>query len=266
MSTEYFVNEGKRLAYTDQGQGEVVLLVPGLGDLKESYRFLVPGIVQAGFRAVCLDVRGHGESDAEWDDYSVEGVGKDIVALLGHLGATGVHYVGNSMAAGAGVWAVVEHPELFRSTVMIGPFYQGATPLFMKMLLAPMFWRPWGVALWLKYYASLFPTGKPADFVPYLARMRAVMREPGRLKATTRMMFASKESSGSRVRQFAKPSLVVMGSRDPDFKSPSQDAAKVAADLGGAFEIIEGAGHYPQSEFPHETLAVLLSFWRGLGR
>lgn len=266
MVTQQFQRDGRALAYSDEGKGQPVVLVPGLGDLKESYRFLVPTLVKQGYRAICLDVRGHGESDAFWDDYSVAAVGADVLALVQHLGLSGVHYVGNSMAAGAGIWATVEAPKAFRSAVFLGPFYQGRTPTWMKAVLGPLFWRPWGVSAWLGYYSSLLPTRKPVDFAAYRQRLRGLLQQPGRLEATRAMMFASKEASGERVARYALPTLVVMGSRDPDFRRPAAEAERIAVELKGQAVVIEGAGHYPQAEFPEETMAALLNFWKQLER
>jgi pimeloyl-ACP methyl ester carboxylesterase len=40
------------------------VLVPGLGDLRASYRFLAPALKEAGYRVACTDLRGAGGSDA----------------------------------------------------------------------------------------------------------------------------------------------------------------------------------------------------------
>jgi pimeloyl-ACP methyl ester carboxylesterase len=42
----------------------LVVLVPGMGDLRASYRFLAPALKEAGHRVACTDLRGHGDSDA----------------------------------------------------------------------------------------------------------------------------------------------------------------------------------------------------------
>ncbi|HWN58485.1 MAG TPA: alpha/beta fold hydrolase, partial [Methylomirabilota bacterium] len=61
--------------------------VPGLGDLRQQYRFLAPRLESKGFRVITMDVRGHGASSVNWPDYSAAAVGADIVALIHHLGA-----------------------------------------------------------------------------------------------------------------------------------------------------------------------------------
>src|SRR5512139_3759818 len=125
MDTKFLKQENGTIAYDNQGSGPLVLCIPSMGDVRGEYRFLLPQLVSAGYRAVSMDVRGMGESDMEWDDYSVVGVGKDILALVQELDAGPAIVVGTSMAAGAAIWAGSEKPELIRGLILIGPFVRG---------------------------------------------------------------------------------------------------------------------------------------------
>src|SRR5256885_674601 len=87
MATQYLQVQDGTLAYDDTGSGPLVMCVPGMGDLRAEYRFLTPRLVAAGYRVVALDVRGHGETSVRWPDYSVAGIGADIVSLARALGA-----------------------------------------------------------------------------------------------------------------------------------------------------------------------------------
>jgi pimeloyl-ACP methyl ester carboxylesterase len=53
-----------------------------------------------------------------------------------------------------------------------------------------------------------------------------------------------------------------MGSRDPDFPAPADEAALIAGRLHGSVAMIDGAGHYPQTEYPAETAAAVRTFLR----
>src|ERR1700677_387788 len=77
-----------RIAYSDSGgPGEVVLCVPGMGDVRQTWRFLTPLLVARGYRVVAMDIRGHGDSSASFEDLSAAAVGSDAVALLQKLSA-----------------------------------------------------------------------------------------------------------------------------------------------------------------------------------
>jgi pimeloyl-ACP methyl ester carboxylesterase len=264
MNTQFLqVPEGK-IAYDDTGRGPLVVCVPGMGDLRGEYRFLVPQLVEAGFRAVTLDVRGHGESSVDWKDYSVAGVGSDIVALVSHLNAGPAVIIGNSMAAGAAVWAAVEAPDWVSGLVLVGPAVHGEIRGLLRLLMGALFTRPWGPSAWLSYYRTLFPTQKPVDWPDYAAGLKRSLAQPGRMEALQHMMFASKAASESRLAQVSQPALILIGSRDPDFKDPASEAQWVASRVKGTDQVIEGAGHYPFAEMPELTGPRMVAFLKSL--
>lgn len=264
MNTHYLDHHSGQIAYDDSGSGPLVICAPGLGDLRAEYRFLIPQLVSAGFRVVSVDVRGHGESSTAWSDFSVAGIGSDIAALIRHLQAGPAVIVGTSMAAGAAVWAAAEAPEQVAGLVLVGPFVSGETSTFNKLLYSTLFARPWGPTIWQYYYASLYPTRKPADFAQYRAALSANLQEPGRLEALVQMILASKSASEERLPQVTTPTMVLMGSKDPDFKDPAAEARRVAQALRGGYKMIEGAGHYPHAEMPEVAGPLVLSFLQTL--
>ena len=56
-------------ATTSAGDGALVVLVPGMGDLRAGYRFLASALRAAGNRVACTDLRGHGDSDSTFTSY-----------------------------------------------------------------------------------------------------------------------------------------------------------------------------------------------------
>src|SRR5215831_11624481 len=97
MATQFLQVKDGTLAYDDAGAGALVICVPGMGDLRGEYRFLAVKLIAAGCRVVTLDVRGHGETSVRWPDYSVAGVGADILSLARALNAGPATIVGTSM-------------------------------------------------------------------------------------------------------------------------------------------------------------------------
>jgi pimeloyl-ACP methyl ester carboxylesterase len=264
MTTNYFKQQNGTIAYDDVGTGPLVVCAPSMGDLRQEYRFLSQQLAAAGYRAISMDVRGHGETSTGWSDYSVAGVGADIAALIRHLNAGPAVVVGESMAAGAAIWAAAEAPECVKGLVLIGPFVRGEGKPLLQLLFRVMLARPWGPALWLRYFKSLYPTRRPADFDEYCAALHSNLKQPGRLEALQKMMDASKRASEERIPRVAAPALVLMGSQDPDFKPPEAEAKWVATALHGTYHLIDGAGHYPQTEMPEVTAPLILSFLQSL--
>ena len=259
METRFLDVPGGRIGYDDTGgAGRLVVCVPGLGDVRGLYRFLRPALVGAGYRVVTADLRGHGESITGWPEYSVPGVGSDILALVRHLDAGPAVVCGESMAAAAAIWAAAEEPDRVAALLLCGPavYDHKLNPLL--RLAAGLTGR---VRLfWMAYWSGLFPTRKPADFGAYKKALAANLAEPGRMAALRGLIAAPKAPSTERIPAVRCPALVVMGSRDGDVKDPAGEAERLAAALSGRAVVIEGAGHYPQADFPAETAAAVLPF------
>lgn len=261
MGTQFLDRAGGRIAYQDGGgPGPLVVAAPGMGDVRGVYRFLVPPLTAAGYRVVTMDVRGHGESSAVWDDYSPEAMGEDMLALVRHLGAGPAVLVGLSYTPASVVWAAAEAPALVTGAVLIAPFASQPTLNPVLRLAYELIVRsPW---LWTDFfYKSLYPTAPPPDFGAYRAALKRNLREPGRMAALRAMAAASKARANARVGDVRCPVLVLMGSKDPDFPDPAAEARAMAEGAPDArVAMIEGAGHYPPAEFPDRTAAVLLPF------
>lgn len=254
-----------RIAYTDQGHGPLVIMAPGFGDLKEEYRFLAPALTAASYRAVTMDLRGHGQSSVGWDDHTCAALGSDMLALAAHLDGGPAILIGNSMAGGAAAWAAAEAPDALAGLVLIDPFARNVpmswwkAALF-KAVMHTAFVGPWAPAAWGAYYASLYPTQKPADFADYKARLVASLKEPGRMAALQAMMRTDRNDVEPRLGAVRIPALVVMGSSDPDFDDPADEAAAMADLVRGKVAMIVGAGHYPHAEMPEATVPAILAF------
>jgi len=259
-----FLTRGEgRIAYDIQGEGPLVVCVPGMGDLRGQYRHVVPGLVEAGFRVATLDLRGMGESDATFADVSPEAVGSDIAALLAALDAREATVIGNSMAAASAVWAAAESPDRVGRLVLVGPFARDVpmNPL-MGLLFRLLIGGPWGRWLWTSYYSTLLEAGRPDDHADHVAAIGANLREPGRMRAFRRQASASKGACEARMEEVRARTLVVMGEADPDFPDPVAEAGHVAERLGGEACLVPRAGHYPHQEVPSVFLEIVLPFLR----
>jgi pimeloyl-ACP methyl ester carboxylesterase len=261
-STQFLKLPGGQIAYDDTGGiGPLVICVPGLGDMRQQYRFLAPRLVAAGFRVVTIDLPGHGESSVDWPDYSPAIVGADIVAMIRHLGASKAFIIGNSMAGGSAVWAAAEIPDNVAGIVMIDPFTREIpTSAFMLAFLKAAILRPWGPSFWSMYYGSLYKGAPPADLDSYRAALVANLKQPGRIEATKALIFASQAPCEARIPKVHAPVLVVMGTRDPDFDDPAAEADWVATHLHGKKLMVDGAGHYPHVEYPDVVAGGVIGF------
>ncbi len=260
--TSFFKKSDGTLAYDDSaGSGETVLMLPGMGALRSEYRYLVPVLIEKGFRVVTMDLRGQGESSVPWEEYTIEAVGQDILDLIDHLEAGPAHVVATSFSPAPAVWASIKCPSSVRSLVLISPFLRDeklslAKTLSMDLLLH----GPWKVSAWITYYKTLYPTRKPVDFEEYLEKLSSNLKEKGRFDAAMALGSQTKERIENSLHSVNQPSLVVFGSEDPDWSDPKSEAHIIADKLSAKLLIVEGAGHYPQTEMPEKVTPAIVEF------
>ena len=261
-TTRYLTVGGGQIAYDDSsGAGPLVICAPGLGDLRAQYRFLAPLLVEAGFRVVTIDLRGMGESSADWPDYSAAAIGDDVVAMINHLGARRAFVIGNSMTGASAVWAAALAPDRVAGIVLIDPFVRDMpTSLGARTMLAAAMHRPWGPTFWTLYYGSLYKAAPPADLDSYKTALKANLKEPGRFEALQQMIDAPKAPCEAKIKDVRTPALIVMGSADPDFSDPKAEADLVTARLNGQELMVAGAGHYPHVEMPKLVANSIATF------
>jgi pimeloyl-ACP methyl ester carboxylesterase len=262
MPTHSLTMPDGRIAFDDQGQGPLILCVPAGGDLRSQYRFLTPQLVAAGYRVVTMDLRGQGESSATWPEYTDAALASDMLALISHLGGGPACIIGTSKATGGALRAAIEAPSLLSGLVLIGVMVAAPrSPVLTHMMTSFLLHPLWGVALYDFYFPKLYPKARPADFEEHRAKVKAMLKEPGRLRALRRLFSESSGATYARHAQVEAPALILMGSRDPDVKHPEQEARTLGRRLPHAtVQIIEGAGHHLAAEMPEVVGPNVLAF------
>jgi pimeloyl-ACP methyl ester carboxylesterase len=258
--TRYLRCPEGRIGYDVAGAGSLVVLVPGVGDLRASYRFLAPALRAAGYRVACADLRGHGDSDATFASYGDEETTGDVIALIEELGGPAV-VVGNSMGAGAAVLAAAQQPSLVSGLVLAGPFVRnGKTSKMRRLGLRVAMAPPWAAISWKSCLPKLYAGRRPADFGEYRDQVGASLRRPGYAKAFSATTGTSHDPAEARLADVTAPALVVMGEQDPDFPDLQAEADWIARALRAQVVMVPEAGHYPQSQRPDVTTGAVLHF------
>src|SRR6266404_5670988 len=104
---------GRRLYYDLAGpeNGPVVCITHSLSSDGGSWAEQVPVLLQAGFRVLRLDMRGHGGSDPVAGDYTMAALADDVAAALQALALRRVHYIGLSIGGMIGQAFALAHGE-----------------------------------------------------------------------------------------------------------------------------------------------------------
>jgi pimeloyl-ACP methyl ester carboxylesterase len=260
MGASYLDRGAGRIAYDVQGDGPLVICLPGMGDLRSVYRFTVPALVDAGYRVATMDLRGHGDSDDGFDSYDDVALGSDARALIAHLGGP-AFIVGNSMGACGAILAAADNPEDVAGLALIGPFVRdpGINPLMM-LLLRLLLLRPWGPAAWTAYYRKLYVGRPPADLAEHQARIRDSLRRGDHWRSFVRTTRTDHAPVWARIDEVRAPTLVIMGEKDPDFPDPAAEARYAAERLKAELLLVPDSGHYPMTEYPEVVNPVLIPF------
>jgi pimeloyl-ACP methyl ester carboxylesterase len=251
---------GGTVAYEVAGDGPLIVCIPGMGELRSSYRFIAPGLVAAGYRVVSMDLRGHGDSSTGFDDYGDEATAGDITALIQELGGPAI-IIGNSLAAGSAVLVAAANPELVAGLVLVGPSARppagsAVQRLEFRVLMAPL----WARMAWNAYLPKLYAGQKPVDFAQYRADVSAAMKRPGHTKAFSLTTRTSHDGPAAALNSVTAPTLVIMGEADPDFPDPAVEARWIADQLKGTVLMVPESAHYPQAQRPELVAPAILAF------
>lgn len=260
MGTNFVDVNGGKVAYSVEGSGPLVLCVPGMGVLRSVYRLLAPSLVSKGFRVACMDLPGHGESSDGFAAYDDVALGKAILAVIDAIGGPAI-VVGNSMGAGAAVWASVESAGSVRGLALVGPFVRDPlTSWVARAAMTALLVKPWGPAAWRMYFKRSFPTAPPADLSQDLVAIRSAMATGDHWRSFVKTTRTTHAPAEERIAKVTVPTLVVMGSKDQDWPDPKTEGRWVADQTRGTLVMVDGAGHYPMLEFPEIVTPAVVDF------
>jgi pimeloyl-ACP methyl ester carboxylesterase len=129
MLTKDFEFEGHRLVYDEYGSGDrVVVLLPGLLFSRKMHAPLAETLADRGYRVLCLDLLGHGESDRppEMWNYAMTTFGRQAIALLDAAGVKQAVIGGTSLGANAALEAAAAAPERVKGLLIEMPVLDNA--------------------------------------------------------------------------------------------------------------------------------------------
>ncbi len=250
------------LHYREAGAGFPVLLIHGFTGNSRNWALTVPAL-SASFRTISPDLRGHGLSSkpTRREDYTLEALAGDILALLHRLGISECYLVGHSMGGMVAQHLVLSQPQLFRALVLVDT---AADPL--PSMMTPERQRLIEIArqgdMEAVFEEQLRLNLVPPEIVsrPEILQIR---REQFRMVAPEAYIYLWQAMAERRplledLAAICIPTLIVCGEKDEPFLAPSRAMHQRIA--GSQLAIIAGSGHTPQIEQPKEFNDVLARF------
>ncbi|MEM8925167.1 MAG: alpha/beta hydrolase [Actinomycetota bacterium] len=99
------------------GDGPTVVLVHGLTASKRDWGPIAPALLDAGYRVLAVDQRGHGRSTTGTAGYGSTQLAADLDVVLAELDVSAAALVGHSMGGMTAMAYAVHHVDAFRARV-----------------------------------------------------------------------------------------------------------------------------------------------------
>jgi haloalkane dehalogenase len=267
----YLDQDGLRMHYLDEGEGDPVLLLHGEPTWSFLYRKLIPPLADVA-RCVAPDYFGFGRSDkpTERGWYSYERHVVSIARLVEHLDLRRITLVVQDWGGPVGFRFAVENPERVARIVVMNTGIGARAPSD-EWLRFQSFMRRVGteiVAGQLVRLSLVQPT-TDAIIAAYDAPFPVPESRIGIVQFPELVATSSEHPSApamlvvrERLRELDRPALVLFSDSDPIF---TRRAAEVMADLLPNAELdppVEGAGHFLQED-RGELLGRRIAEWLG---
>lgn len=259
MEDKYLFREKMVLSPT----ADWVVFVHGAGGSSRTWRRQIEAF-RPYFNLLLLDLRDHGESNSmpapEDGQFTLELMGKDVIALLEAEGITQAHFVGVSLGSVVVRWVERIKPGMVSGVVLAGGVFR-------------LNWRmKWLLKLGV-FAIRILPFGLIYKILSWIVlpkknhkKSRSIfIRESKKIDPQAyRKWIGIIGNLGQELESFFNepidaPTLTVMGSQDHIFLGPARDYAARFPDKTD-LEVIQGCGHVCSIEAADRFNALAIEF------
>ena len=255
---------GIDLYYETQGEGDVLLLIPGLASDINTWSPLQKGSFP--YRWIALENRGAGRSSKPAGPYSMEMMADDAAAVLRSLGIHTAHVIGKSMGGMIAQHLAVRHPQLVRSLVLVSTVMKHDDYGKQLLQLGRIVARDSGLFVTLKQaYLLSYSREYCSRTQGRLAEAEALLRQFDTREVLDGYVEQSIACEAHDFSEFSGqvqvPACVIAGKED--LITPAQSARELAAALPHAeLHILPRGGHGVWREFPEDVNPIVERFLR----
>jgi pimeloyl-ACP methyl ester carboxylesterase len=255
---------GLRLFYDTHGEGEPLLLLPGLGADHHLFDLQREAFARQ-HRLILLDPRDAGHSDEAATPYGIADMAQDALSVMDHV-APGerFHVLGVSMGGAIAQQLALQAPDRVGSLVLASTW--GRTDPFLRSVLEG--WRVMIARLTPEEFLAaqapwLFSARFLASPTPEVAALQAAMRQrgwPRSVAAIERQIVACLGHDALAVLAILQTRALVLVGED-DILTPPRYGRALAAMLGRAeLGLLSGCGHASLLEAPKPFAERVLKF------
>jgi pimeloyl-ACP methyl ester carboxylesterase len=255
-----------RMAVEDQGQGDPVVCLHGLGGNSNSWTAVMPAL--AHWRVVRIDLPGSGRSPAGTAPLSIARLVEAVRTVCHRLNVGRAHVLGHSMGTIVAQHLAADHPGLVRSLALFGPLLAPPEAARANIRARAAKARTEGAAGMQDIADTLVNASVSADSRERTPAAAAFVRESLMRQdpeGYARNCEALAAAPAAAVERIEAPTLLVTG--DEDGVAPPQAVRAMAERLAGAASVrtvvLSRCGHWTPIERPEECARELRGFLPG---
>jgi len=254
--------EGVRLNVLDEGAGQAIVFLHGLGGCWRDWEPQVESW-RTDHRVIVIEHRGHGRSDRVPGPYTTDLFAADALAACRHLGVDHGYVVGLSMGGMIAQKLALAEPGFVDALVLCDTFLRTGSAGVPGLRMAAQLVRAEGLgalAALTSETSGAWPPAGDAGVVTRNNLREAEGNDPDCWAAAAEAICTHDTSAVADDIAAAAPSLVVWGADDP---SVPVKLAQPLAEAVGADEavVLAGAGHVCNLEQPAEFDRALRTFF-----
>jgi 3-oxoadipate enol-lactonase len=235
--------------------GPAIVLSNSLGTTLAMWSPQVHALVEAGYRVIRYDTRGHGDSPIPPTPYSIDDLGADLVGLLDRYEIERAHVAGVSLGGATAMWLAVHAPERVGRMVVCCSAAKFGDPAGWEERAEIV--REHGMAPVAETIAERWFTARFVEEHPHV-----VVEIVHALAQTDAEGYAGCcEAVGGidlrdDIRSIKAPTLMISGAQDP--ATPPSDGRLIADAIPGArFELVDPGAHLSSVE-RHDVVTKLI--------
>ncbi len=209
------------------------------------------------YRLVRYDRRGHGKSGAPQGPYSMDRLGRDVLAILDGLGLDKVNWCGLSMGGMVGMWLGAHAPERIERLILSNTSCYYADKTLWDMRIAAV--RSDGLEPLADRILTLWFSQEFRERAPAAAARMKTMLTATPVQGYIGCCAAVRDMDHRDILQkIAAPTLIIAGRHDP---ATNLEAAEFMRErIAGAALSVLDAAHISNIERPEEFSAQVLQF------
>lgn len=111
-------HKGSRIFYTDQGEGEPIVMLHGFLENSTMWDGLLPSLLKK-HRVICIDLLGHGQSECLGYIHLMQDFSEAVYAVINFLHLHHIRMIGHSMGGYVGIAFAKAYPEKIKSLCLL---------------------------------------------------------------------------------------------------------------------------------------------------